>query len=54
VTLLQHNATLHTLYFDNNGISVKGLKLYRLALERNGTIKHMPLPVLDIGKFRSF
>eukprot|EP01127_Copromyxa_protea_P019964 TRINITY_DN6585_c0_g2_i1.p1 TRINITY_DN6585_c0_g2~~TRINITY_DN6585_c0_g2_i1.p1 ORF type:complete len:2103 (-),score=378.73 TRINITY_DN6585_c0_g2_i1:26-5695(-) len=49
LTLLQHNASLHTLNLDNNGVSLKGLKLYKLALERNGSIKHMPLPVLDIA-----
>jgi len=47
--MLQHNQTLHTLYWDSNETSVSGLKSILLGLQRNLSIRLMPLPLLDIA-----
>jgi len=47
---LQHNHTLDSLLLDGNAISVRGLRLYKMGFERNGNIKHFPLPLTDIAK----
>jgi len=47
--MLQHNRTIHTLFWDCNEISVTGLKSILLGLQRNHSIKHMPLPLLDLA-----
>uniref|UniRef100_A0A6B2KY22 CARMIL pleckstrin homology domain-containing protein n=2 Tax=Arcella intermedia TaxID=1963864 RepID=A0A6B2KY22_9EUKA len=47
--LLQHNRTILTIYWDGNEITERGLKSILLGLQRNHTIKHMPLPLLDLA-----
>jgi len=47
--MLQHNRTMHTLFWDCNEISVTGLKSILLGLQRNRSIRHMPLPLLDLA-----
>jgi len=47
--VLQHNATLHTLYLDGNTIGIAGLTALRLGLQRNKAVKCMPLPLADMS-----
>ncbi|KAK5583268.1 hypothetical protein RB653_004859 [Dictyostelium firmibasis] len=47
--LLQCNAGLETLYFDDNSITCRGLTLIKFGLQRNTTITQLPLPIKDIA-----
>jgi Ran GTPase-activating protein (RanGAP) involved in mRNA processing and transport len=47
--VIQHNKSLETLFWDENDITYNGLKLFKIGLERNKTIKKMPLPLLDLA-----
>jgi hypothetical protein len=47
--ILQHNHTLQTLYWDDNGTTVAGLRSFKIGLARNSSIRKMPLPVLDMA-----
>jgi len=48
--VFQHNHNLQTVYWDGNDTTITGLKAIKLGLIRNDTIKHMPLPLLDIAQ----
>jgi len=47
--VFQHNSTLKTVYWDSNEVTLSGLKVIRLGLQRNKSITYMPLPLLDIS-----
>eukprot|EP00029_Vermamoeba_vermiformis_P011290 TRINITY_DN616_c0_g3_i1.p1 TRINITY_DN616_c0_g3~~TRINITY_DN616_c0_g3_i1.p1 ORF type:complete len:1196 (-),score=549.69 TRINITY_DN616_c0_g3_i1:108-3239(-) len=47
--VLQHNRSLHTLFWDDNEVTLSGLKIFKIGLERNKTVKKMPLPLLDLA-----
>lgn len=47
--ILQHNHTLQTLYWDDNGTTMSGLRSFKIGLARNTSIRKMPLPVLDMA-----
>jgi hypothetical protein len=47
--ILQHNHTLQTLYWDDNGTTMAGLRSFKIGLARNTSIRKMPLPVLDMA-----
>eukprot|EP01128_Nolandella_sp_AFSM9_P006401 TRINITY_DN3283_c0_g2_i1.p1 TRINITY_DN3283_c0_g2~~TRINITY_DN3283_c0_g2_i1.p1 ORF type:complete len:1199 (+),score=236.71 TRINITY_DN3283_c0_g2_i1:30-3599(+) len=47
--VLQHNSCLHTIFMDGNQFAISGLRSLMLGLKRNTTVKHMPLPLLDIS-----
>lgn len=47
--ILQHNHTLQTLYWDDNGTTMAGLRSFKIGLARNNSIRKMPLPVLDMA-----
>lgn len=47
--VLQHNDTIDTLYWDDNGTTMSGLKTLKIGLERNKAIKKMPLPLIDMS-----
>uniref|UniRef100_A0A6B2KX85 Uncharacterized protein n=1 Tax=Arcella intermedia TaxID=1963864 RepID=A0A6B2KX85_9EUKA len=47
--LLQHNATIHTIYWDGNETTLTGLKSILLGLKRNRAIKTFPLPLFDLA-----
>lgn len=47
--VLQHNHTLDALYWDDNGTTMSGLKMFKIGLERNNSIKKMPLPLIDMA-----
>jgi len=47
--LFQHNCTIHIVLWDSNDISINGLKSILLGLQRNHSIKHLPLPLLDLA-----
>lgn len=47
---IQHNKCLETtLYWDENDITYNGLKLFKIGLGRNKTIKKMPLLLVDLA-----
>jgi len=46
---IQTNNTLTTLYWDDNLTTLQGFQTFKMGLDRNQTLKDMPLPVLDIG-----
>lgn len=48
--LLQHNKSLHTLYWDDNMTLINGLRLFKIGLDRNDTLRKMPLPLLDMSE----
>jgi hypothetical protein len=45
---LQNNRTLHTLFWDENELSITGLKSITIGIQRNVSLRHFPLPLLDI------
>jgi len=47
--VLQHNHTIQTLYWDDNGTTMAGLRSFKIGLARNNSIRKMPLPVLDMA-----
>eukprot|EP01125_Pyxidicula_operculata_P015072 TRINITY_DN5095_c0_g1_i4.p1 TRINITY_DN5095_c0_g1~~TRINITY_DN5095_c0_g1_i4.p1 ORF type:complete len:987 (+),score=207.27 TRINITY_DN5095_c0_g1_i4:68-3028(+) len=47
--VLQHNHTIHSLFWDENDTTLIGLKKIKLGLQRNDAIRYMPLPLLDIS-----
>ena len=47
--VLQHNHTIQTLYWDDNGTTMAGLRSFKIGLARNTSIRKMPLPVLDMA-----
>lgn len=47
--ILQHNHTMQTLYWDDNGTTMTGLRSFKIGLARNHSIRKMPLPVLDMA-----
>eukprot|EP01100_Stratorugosa_tubuloviscum_P001010 TRINITY_DN1224_c4_g1_i1.p1 TRINITY_DN1224_c4_g1~~TRINITY_DN1224_c4_g1_i1.p1 ORF type:complete len:1158 (-),score=655.33 TRINITY_DN1224_c4_g1_i1:200-3643(-) len=46
---IQTNTTLTTLWWDDNLTTTQGFQSFKMGLERNHTLRDMPLPVLDIG-----
>jgi hypothetical protein len=47
--VLQHNKVLSTLYWDDNTTTLNGLKVFKIGLERNSSLRKMPLPLLDMA-----
>ncbi len=47
--MVQTNKALHTLVWDDNGTGPQGFQAFAVGLERNKTLKSMPLPVNDIA-----
>jgi len=47
--VLQHNKTLQTLFWDDNLTTMAGLKMFKIGLGRNYSLRYMPLPVLDMA-----
>jgi len=45
---LQNNRTLHTLFWDENELSITGLKSITIGIQRNVSLRHFPLPLIDI------
>jgi leucine-rich repeat-containing protein 16 len=48
--VLQHNKAIHTLYWDDNSTTINGLRLFKLGLVRNDSLRKMPLPLLDLSE----
>lgn len=48
--VLQHNKAIHTLYWDDNSTTINGLRMFKLGLERNDSLRKMPLPLLDLSE----
>ncbi len=46
---LQTNRTLTSLVWDENLTTTIGLQAFKIGLERNHSLKSMPLPLLDIA-----
>jgi len=46
--MLQVNKSLRKLTWDHNGVTISGFRAFVKGLERNRTLKVMPLPVKDI------
>lgn len=47
--VLQTNVTLQTLVWDGNGTTPAGFKKFYLGLQKNNSLRHMPMPVMDIS-----
>ncbi|RXN18961.1 F-actin-uncapping LRRC16A isoform X1 [Labeo rohita] len=47
---LQINSKLHTVIWDRNNISPQGLQDVAAALEKNFTIRFMPIPIIDASQ----
>jgi len=45
---LQTNKTLRTLTWDDNGVTYPGFVGFKVGLERNRSLKAMPIPILDL------
>lgn len=47
--ILQHNQSLQTLYWDENGTTLTGLRSFKIGLARNTSLRKMPFPVFDMA-----
>jgi len=46
---LQTNRTLEAIYWDENGVNLIGFNMFLIGLQKNPTLKEMPIPLNDVS-----